>query len=102
MKTPHKHAELIKAWADGAQIEYKYSINQCWQASHNPKWRLDAEYRVKPVPMLSSKAVGLIDFLLGMQRDRYMIYCDSPQSASAMFEAREELEEYILGLEAKP
>lgn len=21
MKTPHKHAELIKAWADGAEIE---------------------------------------------------------------------------------
>jgi len=22
MKTPHKHAELIKAWADGAEIEF--------------------------------------------------------------------------------
>ena len=21
---PHKHAELIKAWADGAEIEYRY------------------------------------------------------------------------------
>lgn len=51
MKTPHKHAELIKAWADGANIEvldmgewYPYPENA------TPSWRKDAEYRIKPEP----------------------------------------------------
>ena len=26
MKKPHKHAELIKAWADGAEIQYCTSM----------------------------------------------------------------------------
>ena len=26
MNKPHKHAEVIKAWADGAVIEYKSEV----------------------------------------------------------------------------
>lgn len=26
MKTPHKHAAIIKAWADGAEIEFLHRI----------------------------------------------------------------------------
>jgi len=42
---PHKHAELIKAWADGAEIQYRYYMNE-----ENPDWNLDREYRIKPEP----------------------------------------------------
>ena len=47
MKTPHKLATLIRAWADGAQIEVLTS--QGWLACvHRPSWGIDYEYRIKP------------------------------------------------------
>jgi len=27
MTTPHKHADVIKAWADGKPIEWRYALN---------------------------------------------------------------------------
>jgi hypothetical protein len=44
----HKHAEIIKAWADGAEIEIKGKNG--WIVFHNPDWYDDYEYRVKPTP----------------------------------------------------
>ena len=49
MKTPHKHAELIKAWADGAEIEVKGSTEDSWFFV-DPDWDTDIEYRIKPEP----------------------------------------------------
>jgi hypothetical protein len=43
---PHKHAELIKAWADGAVIEFK-SSEFSWEVIDNPTWSPDNKYRVK-------------------------------------------------------
>jgi hypothetical protein len=43
----HKHAELIKAWADGAQIQVK-ACNVVWEDRENPYWATDREYRIKP------------------------------------------------------
>ena len=52
---PHKHAELIKAWADGAEIEFRFKdAIQGWsdwkpndgRFSNDPWW----EYRIKPQP----------------------------------------------------
>ena len=45
---PHKHAELIKAWADGAEIEVKHSWNTDWLSADIPSWSYDKEYRIKP------------------------------------------------------
>jgi len=42
----HKHADLIKAWADGAQIEY-WSFNDTWVEVSNPCWEQEL-YRIKP------------------------------------------------------
>lgn len=46
---PHKHAELIKAWADGARIEV-YGKNAGWlEIIHdNPAWSIHKKYRIKP------------------------------------------------------
>jgi hypothetical protein len=44
----HKHAELIKAWADGAEIEVK--VNGGWDNAKRPSWAEFTEYRVKPKP----------------------------------------------------
>jgi hypothetical protein len=46
--TPHKHAAIIKAWADGAEIESRTSDRSDWIACHTPRWHLEVEYRVKP------------------------------------------------------
>jgi hypothetical protein len=48
MKTPHKHAELIKQWADGAQIEYYCNRTEKWQYVEHPVWTDYTDYRVKP------------------------------------------------------
>ena len=50
MKTPHKHADLIKAWADGAEIEYWAPVMREWLTNSTPKWYEDTLYRIKPKP----------------------------------------------------
>jgi hypothetical protein len=48
---PHKHAELIKAWADGAEIEvFSLSTNEWVDAGNSPNWFTGANYRIKPEP----------------------------------------------------
>lgn len=57
-RKPHKHAELIKAWADGAEIQwrdptsYRGHETKGWQdcGDELPLWPLWLEYRVKPEP----------------------------------------------------
>ncbi len=48
MKQPHKHAELIKAWADGAEIEMFDGAS--WLRRENPMWSEAIVYRIKPEP----------------------------------------------------
>ena len=50
MKKPHKHAELIKAWADGAEIQFLAVSNGAWTDSKWPSWEDDLIYRIKPEP----------------------------------------------------
>jgi hypothetical protein len=46
---PHKHAELIKAWADGAVIQqYKPHLDEWHDTSPYPVWDERVEYRIKP------------------------------------------------------
>ena len=47
---PHKHAELIKAWADGAEIEFKSRPEMAWETYDCPSWYDYYEYRIKPEP----------------------------------------------------
>jgi hypothetical protein len=50
-RVPHKHSAVIKAWADGAEIEYRYPPNITWKkTSAHCGWDTGAEYRVKPIP----------------------------------------------------
>ena len=51
MPTPHKHAALIKLWADGAEIEY-LDCGVDWEpvGRVGPIWDAAIEYRVKPTP----------------------------------------------------
>ena len=51
---PHKHAELIKAWADGATIQSRYKFGYgdwtAWADNEYPVWEDEWEYRIKPEP----------------------------------------------------
>jgi hypothetical protein len=44
----HKHAELIKAWADGAEIEFLSSQDNKWYLTKLPSWEVSKTYRIKP------------------------------------------------------
>ena len=48
---PHKHAELIKLWADGAEIEQK-PLKQDFRfwSNFDGIWSNGFEYRIKPEP----------------------------------------------------
>ena len=45
---PHKHAALIKAWADGAEIEFRSLADEKWYVTTSPNWFPRMEYRIKP------------------------------------------------------
>lgn len=50
---PHVHAELIKAWADGAEIQYKNLTGGEWitfSKTESPCWDPLRCYRIKPQP----------------------------------------------------
>ena len=44
----HKHADVIIAWANGAEIEYRLGPDDSWSKATSPNWHADCEYRVKP------------------------------------------------------
>lgn len=83
-KTPHKHAELIKKWADtGCQIQYKYPDCETWHDCNNnrPYWELDNEYRVKPTLVKKWKWVFSDDGVLGVTG-----YCYTEQEFNSNFQ----------------
>lgn len=43
---PRVHAKLIKAWADGAQIEYFHKNQQQWVLCAVPGWAKHIQYRI--------------------------------------------------------
>lgn len=51
-KQPHKHAEVIKSWADGAEIECRSDIHSNWIPVKDPSWYNNYEYRIKLEPKL--------------------------------------------------
>lgn len=57
MNKPHKHAECIKAWADGAEIEYRSMNYDNWISIKTPTWHDHFEYRIKPQPVIEKKFI---------------------------------------------
>jgi hypothetical protein len=51
MNKPHKHAELIKQWADGAEIEELGELTNAWYNCPHPSWGGDITYRIKSQPV---------------------------------------------------
>lgn len=68
---PHKHAELIKAWADGAEIQYNSIDKQKWVDCNGftPMWNTETEYRIKPEPKPDVVYYGVFDMDFGFTAD---------------------------------
>lgn len=58
-----RHAELIKAWADGVVVQYLHAARGEWLtlgppgSLNAPNWTDSTEYRLKPASMVSWHAV---------------------------------------------
>lgn len=54
MLRPRKHADLIKAWADGHTIQYYFPMSKEWRdintddTGPGPAWLEHTDYRLKP------------------------------------------------------
>lgn len=46
--TRHVHADIIHAWAEGAEIEYWFEIDKEWYKTCAPSFDPDTKYRIKP------------------------------------------------------
>lgn len=44
---PHKHAKVIKAWADGAKVQSK-NLDGVWVDDNEPWWDGLEHFRIKP------------------------------------------------------
>jgi len=51
-RKPHVHADVIRAWADGHQIQFRHNGQMEWTSigDYSPEWSLNTEYRIKPEP----------------------------------------------------
>jgi len=57
----HKHAKLIHAWADGAEIQVKYTCGpDHWEDKDQPLWLPEAQYRIKPEPKPEPKPNNIL------------------------------------------
>lgn len=61
---PHKHAELIHAWANGARIEFREpgKVRE-WTEIDTPGWVSTCEYRIKPDPQYPETTMSGADLL---------------------------------------
>lgn len=48
MSQPHKHRDVIIAWANGAQIQFLDGDKWINCHDHAPRWHEEMRYRVKP------------------------------------------------------
>ena len=78
----HKHAELIKLWADGAEIEVE-SGDGSWAGNGIPCWHYNSVYRVKPKPDVVKKVY------IRIRMDTLRLHCveasDSVANAKLIF-----------------
>ena len=72
-KVPHKHAEVIKAWADGAKIERRTAHGK-WSEVDDPAWHACVEYRVKQAPVADKIFICEVRSVQGLSPAIYSSY----------------------------
>lgn len=61
MNKRHKHADVIIAWANGAEIEIKNADGEWEPMVYTPTWENWREYRIKPEPKPDIRAMVKVD-----------------------------------------
>ena len=65
---PHKWADVIHAWADGAEVQWKVPRGK-WTDMVNhrssPTFAVDYEWRVKPIPITKEQAREALKLIWG-------------------------------------
>lgn len=82
--TPHKWAKEIKAWADGAEIQYRIKPRveggeySAWVTQNNPQWYTGdvSEYRIKPGQDTKDPSIEAFELLKWVQTNRGLL-CDA-------------------------
>ena len=77
----HKHAELIKAWADGAKIQILYTDDpQYWEDREHPTWHPESVYRIKPEPKPDAVIYAYIPSPSSYEPHTFKLFSDIGQS----------------------
>ena len=80
---PHKHAELIKAWADGATIQYKYTEDEWVDAPQSILcWSDTYVYRIKP----ESKPDVVRTVKLSIYTEHHLVGCQEGANIKLTFD----------------
>ena len=80
MGKPRKHAELIKAWADGAEIQYRdgsiYGMKggEWFDCKYFPQFHEDGVYRIKPEPKPDEVFYVSVDLDIAKGSELYSTY----------------------------
>jgi len=61
--TEHRHAALIKAWAEGAEIQCWSEGSGLWRTNARPQWETYLKYRVKPKDLSTAELRLRVDEL---------------------------------------
>lgn len=109
----HKHAELIKQWADGAEIQELNPSDNEWYDTY-PSWNEDTQYRIKPeelkwynnIPNQGKLCWTWIDYakldkrielIFGYFSDTNLFYGSANTFEYAVPLTKEEIQEYFIG-----
>ncbi len=78
----HKHADLIHAWADGAEIQYlDLGI---WVDTENPHWFENDIYRIKPKDLVFEVYVEYNQWLF-LPREDGIIFSNQTNNPNVRF-----------------
>lgn len=68
----HKHAEIIKQWADDQTkiVEWRHYDSEEWQRVEKPSWLGDAQYRIKPERVYPETKMELFELAQASGLDR--------------------------------
>jgi len=93
MNKPHIHADLIKAWADGAKVQYQvfvpYHNQHEWFNTDTPNWSENCAWRIKPEdnPDIIVKGfAGLVEYSVNPNHRVYINHFPRTYNVLFMFD----------------
>lgn len=72
-----KHHKLIKAWADGADVQIKQYVEAqdefCWKDEPLPTWDASTTYRIKPTLITMTFKLDVDTLIISKEKVRNLI-----------------------------